>query len=100
MRVSATVDLDEPLTMPSSSGSHRPQRASAHREHDRTNGAGSGSGTALSSGANAKNSMGDKMGGLALPDVVRELLRDPAVLKWHARDEVYEVMHGDNFEKR
>jgi hypothetical protein len=40
------------------------------------------------------------MGGLALPDVVRELLRDPGILKWHPREEVYEVTHGDNFEKR
>ena len=74
--------------MPGSVGSHRPQRASAHRELDRTHGASSGSGAAQSSGASAKNSVSDRMGGLALPDVVRELLRDPTVLKWHARDEV------------
>ncbi|EKX54143.1 hypothetical protein GUITHDRAFT_150166 [Guillardia theta CCMP2712] len=41
-----------------------------------------------------------KMGGLALPDVVRELLKDPTVLRWDARDGVYEVMHGENFERR
>eukprot|EP00960_Hanusia_phi_P038733 753572-Hanusia_phi.AAC.4 len=40
------------------------------------------------------------MGGLALPDVVRELLKDPAILRWDARDGVYEVMHGENFERR
>eukprot|EP00961_Rhodomonas_salina_P150413 2025833-Rhodomonas_salina.2 len=42
----------------------------------------------------------DRMGGLALPDVVRELLKDSSVLRWDARDSVYEVVHGDNFEKR
>ena len=52
-----------------------------------------------SSGAQQKRDA-ERMGGLALPDVVRELLRDPAILKWHPRDEVYEVTHGDNFEKR
>ena len=39
-------------------------------------------------------------GGLALPAVVRELLRDPTILRWHPEDEVYEVMHGDKFEQR
>mmetsp|Transcript_41829 Transcript_41829/g.84124 ORF Transcript_41829/g.84124 Transcript_41829/m.84124 type:complete len:467 (+) Transcript_41829:170-1570(+) len=42
----------------------------------------------------------ERMGGLALPDVVRELLKDATVLRWDARDSVYEVVHGDNFEKR
>jgi hypothetical protein len=40
------------------------------------------------------------MGGLSLPDVVRQLLRDPSILKWHPRETVYEVMDGDSFEKR
>eukprot|EP00293_Proteomonas_sulcata_P015458 CAMPEP_0184311052 /NCGR_PEP_ID=MMETSP1049-20130417/38061_1 /TAXON_ID=77928 /ORGANISM="Proteomonas sulcata, Strain CCMP704" /LENGTH=492 /DNA_ID=CAMNT_0026626053 /DNA_START=129 /DNA_END=1607 /DNA_ORIENTATION=+ len=42
----------------------------------------------------------DKMTGLALPDVVRELLKDVAILRWDARDGVYEVVNGDLFEKR
>jgi hypothetical protein len=40
------------------------------------------------------------MGGLPLPDVVRKLLQDPSILKWHPADETYEVMHGEKFEKR
>ncbi|KAJ1479870.1 hypothetical protein T484DRAFT_1812747 [Baffinella frigidus] len=40
------------------------------------------------------------MGGLALPDVVRELLKDPLVLIWDPRDNVYEVLDGDLFELR
>jgi hypothetical protein len=40
------------------------------------------------------------MAGLALPDVVRELLRDPSVLVWHPGEEVYEVMDGTLFERR
>jgi hypothetical protein len=43
---------------------------------------------------------GDKMGGLALPDVVRELLADPLVLVWDSRENVYEVLDGDLFELR
>jgi len=43
---------------------------------------------------------GDKMGGLALPDVVRELLKDPLVLVWDSRENVYEVLDGDLFELR
>jgi len=35
-----------------------------------------------------------------IPNVIRELLQDPRILKWHPREKVYEVMHGDNFEKR
>ena len=42
----------------------------------------------------------ERMGGLSLPDVVRQLLQDSNVLKWHPREEVYEVTHGDNFEQR
>lgn len=81
--------------------SHRPQRTAAHRENERTLSVGNGARSAAgSASAHLKSSVGDKMGGLALPDVVRELLRDPSVLKWHSRDEVYEVMHGETFEKR
>jgi hypothetical protein len=43
---------------------------------------------------------GEKMGGLALPDVVRELLKDPSILLWDAREQVYEVLDGDLFEAR
>mmetsp|Transcript_10833 Transcript_10833/g.21768 ORF Transcript_10833/g.21768 Transcript_10833/m.21768 type:complete len:497 (+) Transcript_10833:237-1727(+) len=42
----------------------------------------------------------ERMGGLALPEVVRELLKDSSVLRWDSRESVYEVLHGDNFEKR
>lgn len=40
------------------------------------------------------------MAGLPLPDVVRELLRDPGILMWHPDEEVYEVMDGPSFERR
>jgi len=40
------------------------------------------------------------MAGLPLPDVVRELLRDPSVLTWDPEEEVYEVMDGTRFECR
>ena len=43
---------------------------------------------------------GDKMDGLTLPDVVRELLKDPLVLGWDSRENVYEVLDGDLFELR
>jgi len=42
----------------------------------------------------------DKMGGLPLPDVVRELLRDQGVLRWDLKEGVYEVLDGDEFERR
>lgn len=42
----------------------------------------------------------DKMGGLPLPDVVRELLKEKNILRWDAKEGVYEVLHGDNFERR
>lgn len=42
----------------------------------------------------------DKMGGLPLPDVVRELLREKHVLRWDFKDGVYEVLDGDEFERR
>ena len=41
-----------------------------------------------------------KMAGISIPDVVRELLRDPSILRWHAEEEVYEVMDGMSFEHR
>lgn len=41
-----------------------------------------------------------KMGGLSLPDVVRELLKERNVLRWNADEGVYEVIHGENFETR
>ncbi len=47
-----------------------------------------------------KKNGGERTGGLGLPDVVREILRDPAVLKWHQHREVYEVMDGERFERR
>jgi len=83
----------------------RPQRSSAQRDSERAptgaRSAGAGADTgAAAAGAAQQRREGEKMGGLALPDVVRELLRDPAILKWHPREEVYEVTHGDNFEKR
>ena len=40
------------------------------------------------------------MAGISIPDVVRELLRDPSILRWHAEEEVYEVMDGMSFEHR
>jgi len=42
----------------------------------------------------------EMMAGLPLPDVVRELLRDPGILMWHPDEEVYEVMDGPSFERR
>jgi len=41
-----------------------------------------------------------KMGGLSLPDVVRELLKERNILRWNADEGVYEVIHGENFETR
>jgi hypothetical protein len=41
-----------------------------------------------------------KMGGLSLPDVVRELLKDGGVLRWDATDCLYEVLNGEKFESR
>lgn len=38
--------------------------------------------------------------GLGLPDVVRTLVRDPAILKWDQVAEVYEVIDGQRFESR
>ena len=79
----------------------RPQRSSAQRDCERApSGARSAGADTISAAGAAQRREGEKMGGLALPDVVRELLRDPAILKWHSREEVYEVTHGDNFEKR
>lgn len=103
---------DEWETGPEPSVAHgqqsgRPQRSSAQREilseraPTSTRSASSDSAHAPSSSAGQnKRGESERMGGLALPDVVRELLRDPGVLKWHPREQVYEVMHGDNFEKR
>jgi len=45
--------------------------------------------------------MGDrKMGGLSLPDVVRELLKEKNILRWDSNEGVYEVVHGEHFEIR
>jgi hypothetical protein len=41
-----------------------------------------------------------KMGGLSLPDVVRVLLKDNAVLKWDTSESLYEVIDGHKFEAR
>jgi len=41
-----------------------------------------------------------KMGGLSLPDVVRELLKERDVLRWDAADCLYEVLNGEKFESR
>ena len=41
-----------------------------------------------------------KMGGLSLPDVVRELLKERNVLQWDPVEGVYNVIHGENFETR
>ena len=41
-----------------------------------------------------------KMGGLSLPDVVRELLKERNILRWNPDEGVYEVIHGENFEAR
>ena len=38
--------------------------------------------------------------GLPLPDVVRELLKDPSVLRWDPLESMYEVVDGDMFEMR
>ena len=48
----------------------------------------------------SKNNGGESISGLGLPDVVRELLRDPAILQWRPHEEVYEVMDGEKFEDR
>ena len=42
----------------------------------------------------------DKMGGLPLPEVVRELLREREVLRWDFKEGVFEVMDGEEFERR
>ncbi len=41
-----------------------------------------------------------KMGGLSLPDVVRALLKDNAVLRWDSAELLYEVVNGQKFEAR
>ncbi len=56
--------------------------------------------TPVSNGAGQQKGECDRMGGTSLPDVVRQLLRDPSILKWHPCETVYEVMDGDNFGKR
>ena len=38
--------------------------------------------------------------GLPLPDVVRELLKDPSVLLWDPLESMYQVVDGDMFEMR
>jgi hypothetical protein len=48
----------------------------------------------------SKKNGGECISGLGLPDVVRELLQDPTVLKWHLLREMYEVMDGERFEQR
>lgn len=81
----------------------RPRRAG--RE---TAGDGISSGTAsvansTSQGKSRNSAAGggqDKMGGLPLPDVVRELLREKSVLRWDFKDGVYEVLNGEEFERR
>ena len=40
------------------------------------------------------------MGGLSLPDVVRELLKERSVLRWDEECGVYEVQNGEHFEAR
>ena len=78
----------------------RPYRT-AGRDADRMRSLSSGSDPAVAFGGGAaRKGDGERMGGLPLPDVVRQLLRDPSVLKWHPREEVYEVTHGENFELR
>ncbi len=41
-----------------------------------------------------------KMGGLSLPDVVRELIKDHSVLRWCSNEFEYEVIDGQKFESR
>ena len=41
-----------------------------------------------------------KMGGLSLPDVVRELLKERNILRWDPVDSLYEVLNGEKFEAR
>ena len=41
-----------------------------------------------------------KMGGLPLPDVVREILKDRSILWWNEEEGLYEVNDGDRFEAR
>ena len=41
-----------------------------------------------------------KMGGLSLPDVVRELLKERNVVRWDPVESLYEVLNGELFEAR
>jgi hypothetical protein len=41
-----------------------------------------------------------KMGGLSLPDVVRELLKERNVVRWDPVESLYEVLNGEQFEAR
>ena len=41
-----------------------------------------------------------KLGGLSLPDVVRELLKERNVVRWDPVEGLYEVLDGDLFESR
>ena len=47
-----------------------------------------------------RNTKTRKMGGLSLPDVVRELVKDHTVLRWCSSDFMYEVVDGQKFESR
>ena len=94
-------ELGSPLSDQGRDGqaSHTRPHRTAGRDADRMRNSGSDPAVAFSGGA-ARKGDGERMGGLPLPDVVRQLLRDPSVLKWHPREEVYEVTHGENFELR
>ena len=94
-------ELGSPLSDQGRDGqaSHTRPHRTAGRDSDRMRSSGSDPAVAFGGGAKRKGD-GERMGGLPLPDVVRQLLRDPSVLKWHPREEVYEVTHGENFELR
>ena len=94
-------ELGSPLSDQGRDGqaSHTRPHRTAGRDADRMRSSGSDPAVAFGGGAKRKGD-GERMGGLPLPDVVRQLLRDPSVLKWHPREEVYEVTHGENFELR
>ena len=51
-------------------------------------------------GGRKKKGSERKMGGLSLPDVVRELLKERSVLRWDPIESLYEVLNGEKFELR
>ena len=55
---------------------------------------------AAAAAGDTESDTGKFVEGLGLPEVVRTLVQDPAILKWHQVAEVYEVIDGQRFEHR